>query len=291
MTEMDRFSSESDQPGPPSPDAPEPSRERMKTLAALADGSLRSNDARAEIEADPQAAMLLAQQRRAVELVREASADVSAPDSLRERLAELDPELASPPEAAPRWRRPSPRWPVPRGRGLLAGMATVAAVVVVVIALTLSGGTSGSPTVAQAAALATRPATLPAPAHTHPGTELIDFSEAGVAFPYWADHFKWKAVGARTDSLGNRHAATVFYVDRGGRRLAYAIVSGPALKRPAGARKVVRSGVTLWVSTSGATTIVTWERDGHSCVIASSDVPAHTLERLASWRADGSIPY
>ena len=40
-----------------------------------------------------------------------------------------------------------------------------------------------------------------------------------------------------------------------------------------------------------AATIVTWERGGHSCVMASRDVPAHTLERLAAWRADGSIPY
>ncbi len=47
----------------------------------------------------------------------------------------------------------------------------------------------------------------------------------------------------------------------------------------------------MWVATISGATVVTWERDGHSCVMASAQVPAASLVRLASWRANGSIPY
>jgi hypothetical protein len=298
MNEMDRFGlhdadradDESPHGSMSAPDSPEPSRERMKALAALADGSLRSAELRAEIEADPDARALLDEQVRAVALVRGAANDVHAPDALRARLPTLTPDEAGAREALRRGRRAPSRSSAPRLRGLLAGAATLAAAVVVVLALSLSG-TSGSPTVAQAAALSTRPATLPAPRHLAPHSFLIDRSEAGVPFPYWEDHFHWKAIGARTDALAGRTATTVFYVDRRGRRLAYAIVSGAALPVPHGARTVVRDGVHMWVATISGATVVTWERDGHSCVLASAQVPAATLVRLASWRANGSIPY
>lgn len=281
MNEMDHF---------PAPDSPEPSRERMKTLAALADGSLRSDERRAELEADPDTRALLEEQRRAVGLVRTAAADVHAPDALRERLKTLAPDVAGARETSRRSRRPASRARAPRLGGLLAGVTAVAAALIIVLALSLSG-TSGSPTVAQAAALTTRPAVLPAPRQVGARTPLLDRSEAGVPFPYWDDHFHWKAVGARTDTLSGRTATTVFYVGHRGRRLAYAIVSGPALAVPQGARTVVRYGVRMWVLRLSNTTVVTWERDGHSCVLASSEVPASTLVRLASWRANGSIPY
>lgn len=298
MTEMDRFGfddadradDESPHGSTPAPDAEEPSRERMKALAALADGSLRSDEMRAEIEADPDARALLDEQVRAVALVRSAADDVRAPDALRERLLTLAPDEAGAREMSRRARRAPSRTSTPRRRRLLAGVAAVAAVVVVVLALSLSG-TSGSPTVAQAAALSTRPATLPAPRHLGPHSFLINRSEAGVPFPYWEDHFHWKAVGARTDTLAGRTATTVFYVDRRGRRLAYAIVSGAPLPVPSGARTIVRDGVHMWVATISGATVVTWERDGHSCVMASAQVPAASLVRLASWRANGSIPY
>ncbi len=95
-------------------------------------------------------------------------------------------------------------------------------------------GTSGSPTVAQAAALATRPATLPAPRHAA-ALALINRARPGCR-SRTGRTTSTGAVGARTDTLAGRTATTVFYVDRHGRRLAYAIVSGAPLPAPSGAR-------------------------------------------------------
>ncbi len=285
MSEMDEFDPDNDRA-----DLPEPSREEMMTLAALADGSLQSGERRAEVEADPAQAALLDEQRRAVALVRNAADEVSAPDALRERLADLAPEVASAPRTTRRPRRTSAPPRASRRPRLLAGFAGAAIVVVLVLTLTLSG-TSGSPTLAQAAALATRPAVLAAPRHVSSRSDLVSSSEAGVPFPYWEDHFGWRTVGARTDTLSGRTATTVFYVDRHGRRIAYSIVSGAPLKVPPGATTLTRNGVHLWVVTSGASTIVTWDRDQHSCVLVGTGVPTRTLVRLASWRGNGSIPY
>lgn len=294
MTEMDRFASDTDpfDEAPrqtPLDDPPELSRDEMKTLAALADGSLRSPDARADAQADPRLAAILAEQERAVAVVRGAADDVRAPSELRERLAELAPVGALAPKPA-RASRPASRVRRTRPRGLLAGIGALAVAVVVVLALSLSGA-GGAPTVAQAAALATRPWALPAPRHAVDSSPLLSTSESGVPFPYWDDHFHVRQTAARTDTLGDRHATTVFYVDRHGRRIAYSIVSGPFLTPPKDARAIVRNGVAMWVATINGATVVTWARDGHTCVLVSRDVPARTLVALASWRAGGSIPY
>ena len=270
--------------------ASEPTREEMQTLAALADGTLRSGDLRAELEADPGSRALLAEQSRAVALVRDAAAEVRAPDSLRERLKTIEPQAAPAEEASRRPRRGAGRSSTMRRPRLLAGLAAVAAAVIVAVALSLSG-TSGGPTVAQAAALATRPSTLPAPRHAGAHSYLVDRTAAGVPFPYWEDHFHWRTTGARTDTVSGRSVTTVFYVDRHARRLAYAIVSGAPLPWPSGAQTVVRNGVHMAVVNGAGTSIVTWERAGHSCVLAATGVPTRTLVRLASWRGNGSIPY
>ncbi len=285
MTEMDDFTPDDDRDR-----APEPSREQMTTLAALADGSLHSGDQRAAVEADPVTAALLDEQRRAVAVVRNAADEVSAPDELRARLAELAPEVATAPPTTRRPRRTSAPTRASRRPRLLAGFAGAAIAVVLVLTLSLSG-TTGSPSLAQAAALATRPAVLPAPRHVAASSDLIASSEAGVPFPYWEDHFRWRTVGARTDTLSGRTATTVFYIDRHGRRIAYAIVSGAPLTVPPGATTITRNGVHMWIVASGASTIVTWDRDHHSCVLVGTGVPTRTLVRLASWRGNGSIPY
>ncbi len=294
MTEMDQFGLDNDTgalPGDPAAaDSAEPTREQMQKLAGLADGSLRSSELRAEIEADPDRAALLQEQHRAVTIVRDAAAEVRAPDSLRERLQTIAPQAALEPDRARRSRRAPSRSSAPRIPRLLAGLAAVAAAVLVILAVSLSG-TSGSPTVAQAAALATLPPTLPAPHHVHSGSDLVNESAAGVPFPYWEDQFHWRTIGARSDTVSGRSVTTVFYVDRHGRRLAYAIVGGAPLPWPSGAQTVVRNGVHMAVVTNAGRTIVTWERAGHSCVLAATGVPTRTLVRLASWRGNGSIPY
>ena len=292
MSEMDDFDFvfPDDRTSNPAAGLPEPSRERMKELAALADGSLRSDEIRAQIESDPEADALLDEQRRAVALVRDTAGQVRAPDALRERLAALAPEGALE-RSGPRRDRRSASRTVGRGRGrLLAGLAAAAVLLLVVVVALSSSGTSGSPTVAQTAALAGRPATLPAPRQTAARSWYVNLSEAGVPFPYWEDHFHWEAVGARTDTLSGRTVTTVYYTDHHSRHLAYAIVSGPALPAPKGSHEVVHNGVPLWVSGSGQTTIVTWERAGHSCVLAARGVSTAALVRLASWRTSGAVP-
>src|SRR5579872_7515156 len=52
----------------------------------------------------------------------------------------------------------------------------------------------------------------------------------------------WRAVGARTDTVGGRVVTTVLYADRRGRRIGYSIVAGSALAIPAGNAMVVRRG-------------------------------------------------
>src|SRR5689334_360234 len=116
----------------------------MGELAALADGSL-GGPRRAELEAqvadDPELAAALAEQRRAVTLIRGAAAQVEAPVELRERI-QRDHELAAARARTPARRR---RW-LPSLA--LAGVAAIALAVVIAV--------SGGPTVDAAAAFAAR---------------------------------------------------------------------------------------------------------------------------------------
>jgi hypothetical protein len=111
-----------------------------------------------------------------------------------------------------------------------------------------------------------------------------------VAFPYWEDHYGWTAAGVRSDTLSGRRVTTVYYTGAAKGRVAYSIVAGAALAAPAG-RVLILQGVRLEVVQRGGTTIVTWLRSGHSCVLSARGVPLRVLEQLASWRARGTIPY
>ena len=116
--------------------------------------------------------------------------------------------------------------------------------------------------------LTLRAATMTAPAQsaTHP-SELAASVE-GVAFPYWEDHFGWRASGARVDHVDGRMVTTVFYTDASHQRIGYAIVAGTPAP-PAGA------GIAQWrdgtpyryVKENGAW-LVTWLRDGHRCIVS-----------------------
>jgi hypothetical protein len=150
------------------------------------------------------------------------------------------------------------------------------------------GGSQAGLTVAQAATLASRPATMVVGEPRDDGVTLPGLSAAGLPFPYWEDHFDWDADGARTDRLGGRSETTVFY-RRAGRSLAYTIVSGKSLPSASGARTFVRSGTTLMVYPN--TGIVTWLRRGHTCVLSGPGVPVQALVKLAVWRGRGRIPY
>jgi hypothetical protein len=136
--------------------------------------------------------------------------------------------------------------------------------------------------VQQAAALALSPATTGAPAESHAHRAQLAASVDGVAFPYWKERFGWRSSGARGDRLGGRAVTTVFYTDTQGRRIGYAIVSGRAPTTSGGAT-ITRWGVSYRVLTHNDATVVTWQRDGHLCVMAGRGVSAGTLVSLASW--------
>jgi anti-sigma factor RsiW len=203
-------------------------------LVALCDGNL-SGAHRAEVEArvarEPELAAALERQRCALSLL--AQLTTPAPLELRVRVAELRVR-----RRRLRLRRWLPAALVP---------AAAAALLLVVAA--------GAPVTEDVAAVALRPAT----AHVAPGAQID-----GVRFPRPA---AWRAVGTRSDVVSGRPTRTVFY-ERDGARVAYTIVSGPALE---GGRRVLSDGGAL-----------TWVRDGHTCVVSG---PATALAKAAAWRA------
>lgn len=255
------------------PEAPYHISERdRRRLAALADGTLAAKHAaalEARIAHDPRLAAALARQRAVVTVMQDAAAAVSAPVSLRERVA-----------AAPRPRAVRAR----RGGLALAAAALAAAALVTV--LVLPRGVPGGPSVVEAAALAERPALEPAPRPA--SAKLLDRRAAGLPFPDWSQKFGWRATGTRTDTLDGRRLTTVFYAN-GERQLAYTIVDGPALELPAGRDSVVE-GTRLRLLRAAGRTVVTWERGDHTCVL-SGGADAETLHQLASWKGKGAVPF
>ena len=155
--------------------------------------------------------------------------------------------------------------------------------------LLLPSGTGG-PTVAEAAGLATRATTDPPPPVAEGSPTLLDLAVDGVAFPAWDEEFGWSGAGQRADGLEDRTARTVRY-DKDAAEVAYTIVSGDALDVPEDARPVTRDGVDLHVFTQDGRTVVTWLRDGHTCVLSSRTVDEDTLTKLAVWKGGGAVTF
>ena len=251
-------------------DQPNTTHDELAQLAALADGSL-SPERRAEVEkrvaASPELQTLLEEQRRAVATVRRTD---PAPARLR---AKIDAQRL----------RPVRRRRLP----LVAGACASAAALV--LALILTGG-GEPPSIADAAALATKPATARAPGPYDESTTLLALEVEDVPYPNWSHRFGWQATGTRTDRIRGREAKTVFYEKRG-RRIGYTIVTGGALRKPAAGARVVRQGTELRTLDLAGRTVVTWRRRGHTCVLSGADVGRTTLLTLGSWRGKGSVPY
>jgi hypothetical protein len=180
--------------------------------------------------------------------------------------------------AAPsRGRRP---WLLPAGAGALALAALV-------IALAVSPHHAG-PTLAQAAELSTRSAAAPAPPRRGDAPELLAAAEEGLPFPNWTQRFNWRPVGVRTDTVGGRHATTVFYAYEG-HRVGYTIVSGPALSVPSGAAMARRGSIEFASLRAGGHVVVTWQRRGHTCVLTGPGVSRGDLLDLAGWTDSGRL--
>ena len=244
-----------------------------RDLARLADGTLEpSRRERVErlVASSSELQAKLAEQRVAVAATRAIVERERAPLALRLR----GRALAQP----PRRRRP------------VLGAGLVGAAGALVWLLVALGGSQATLTVAQAAALATRPAVVAVAEPPDGAVTIPHLRTAGLPFPYWEDHFAWRAAGARTDRVRGRVLTTVFYRRRG-RQVAYTIVSGAALPAVPGAHMIVRGGTVVMSSTSGGERIVTWLRRGHTCVLSTRGVSLTALLKLAVWRGRGRIPF
>jgi hypothetical protein len=224
-----------------------------------------------------------AEQERAQALIR--STEVSAPPALRAR---LEAQLAAA-ERAQRDKRPRPELPWRRERGArgpwpragfaLPGLAVASLAAVVIVVLATSGGsTLRAPSVRSAAAIALRAPTAPAPTQTG---DRLDVSAGGIQFPYWQATVGWRAVGTRTDTIQGRRVVTVFYTAPKRGRVGYSIVGGSALTIPA-AQVINRRGIAFTVLRTSGATVVTWQRDGHTCVMASRTGAPQRLINLAT---------
>jgi hypothetical protein len=205
-----------------------------------------------------------------IELIR--AIDEPAPERLHSRTQALIAQRG----AGARNRVYSPRLRLGAAGGLLAAAA-------IVLALVLSPGGGGAKfSLRSASALALAPATGAAPAESASRHTQLTASVDGVAFPYWGERFGWRSTGSRSDRLAGRAVTTVFYGDRAGARIGYAIVAGTAPPQIAGGTIRWRSGVPYRLTKIGGDRVVAWVRAGHLCVVAGQ-VSTATLLMLASW--------
>ena len=126
-----------------------------------------------------------------------------------------------------------------------------------------------------------------------PTSKLLDEKIGAVTFPNYAGKFGWKAVGTRTDEIDGRDTRTVFY-EKDGKRIAYTVVDGDALSKPDDADKATREGTELRsLTTSDDRTVVTWERNGQTCVLSvvKGDVSRDELLELAAWKGMGAVDF
>ena len=258
---------------------PEPtdhlSDDQLGDLARLADGTLPA-DRRAEVEARVAASAELSSivERQGVALAAvRATADTGAPARLR---AQVERRRAGHAVRAPRFA--------------LGGAIAAAAAAALALALVLPGALSGGPSVAAAAELAQKPPTQAAPAGASDEPALLRAEVDDVPFPDYSEKFGYRPAGAREDDPSGRDATTVYY-EKDGRTIAYTIVSGDSLDPPSDAQTTTRGGVEYRTFRSDGRTVVTWERDGHTCVLSSTEAPSSELVTLADWRGKGAIPF
>jgi hypothetical protein len=251
------------------PEQPNFTQSELADISALADGSLaadRRAAVQARIDADPGLRELFEREQRAAQIFSQARARDRASAGLRARIdADREAHGRSHHRARPfGW--------------VASGVAIAAAAVVLALVLT-SNQTPASPSVSQAVALALRGSSMPAPAPdpSSPRTRL-NVTVGALHFPNYRWDLGANAVGQRDDQLSSRPAVTVYY-SRGGREIAYTIIGGPALRWPRG-ETAMPGFVALRV---GHRSVVTWRRDGHTCVLSASGVPVRELVAIASW--------
>ena len=75
------------------------------------------------------------------------------------------------------------------------------------------------------------------------------------------------------------------------RRIAYTVVEGEALAQPDDATRATREGTVLRALKAGGREVVTWRRNGQTCVLSSKDVSREELLTLAAWKGMGAVPF
>jgi hypothetical protein len=201
----------------------------------------------------------------------------ATPAALRSRLAE----------------RSAPRQPArsrSRARLALAG-GLAAGALAVALGLTIFTDGGDSLTVAEATRPSSLAATGPAPAADERRPALLRATFAGVSYPDWERDFEWFATGQRRDSLvGGRSARTVFYRHTH-HRIGYTVVSGPALDPPERGERYVVNGLEMLAYKDGPRDVLTFVRNGRTCVLAGEVHRRSTLVKLASWEGEGTISF
>ncbi|MBV9309792.1 MAG: hypothetical protein JOZ73_03115 [Solirubrobacterales bacterium] len=214
---------------------------------------------------------LTEQEQRVVRALHETRETVRAPAGLRTRIEAQRPS-----------RRTQTRRRATYGTALAGALAAAA----LALALVLPAGSPGGPSVSQAASLALHGPSAPAPGPNRSAPNVkLDRDLEDVYFPNWTKTFGWWATGQRSDRIGGRKAATVYY-QRGRARVAYTIISMPALRTPQ-AQITNLNGTEFRTFTSDGRTVVTWQRGGHTCVLSASGVNADVLRELAAWKVPG----
>jgi len=257
-------------------DEPNLSAEQLAELSALADGTLdaaQRPEVEARIMASPELRERLERERRVVEILHAARATDRAPLGLRERIEASRPRGMT-----------QTRLRARRGSLSVAALAALA----LVLALALPSGTPGSPTVSQAAALGPRgpssAAGVPAIDPGHPNQ--LNRSVGKLYFPnYTSEKVGYRAIGQRTDRVNGRTIVTVYYAGPRG-TVAYSIVGSPPLRPPGGSGRQM-DGFILHTLRLDGRIVVTWDEDGHTCLISGAGISARQLSRLATdtWTA------
>jgi hypothetical protein len=178
----------------------------------------------------------------------------AVPDSLLRQIAALD---ARPTRPRVGFRRPA-----------LAGALALALALVLTVVLSL-GGPAG-PSVVDAAQLS------PLPSERGAARGF-----AGVSYPDWSDRFGWYSVGARDDRLDGRRTTTVFYRHTH-HRIGYTVISGGTIEPPDDAEVLHVKGKVLRRFKLGVQDVVTFERNGRTCVLSGDVHDPDTLVKLAA---------
>ena len=169
------------------------------------------------------------------------------------------------------------------GAGGRRGRRALAAVVLV----------GGGPGIEDVAAAAERPPPRRSRRRPARPRSCCDEQIGDVTFPNYAGKFGWKAVGTRTDEIDGRDTAHGL-LREGRKRIAYTVVYGDALSKPDDADEGHLEGTELRsLTTSDDRTVVTWERNGQTCVLSvvKGDVPRDELLELAAWKGMGEVNF